>query len=211
MASESTTRNAPEPGSESPEPAGGVPAADVQRAAPASGGGFVAFALTAVLVLAAAVVFSSLMRQGGGQDRGGLEAGKPLPAIEATGWVNSETGVSNADLQGSVVVVHGWFVGCPYCWQEAPELVELHQKYSGDGVKFLGLTHEEGEVLPDIHKFVEQNEISWPQAYGARNTLIALGAEYFPIVWVIDREGRIVWNRDAGGTLDEAIQAALAS
>ena len=45
---------------------------------------------------------------------------------------------------------------------------------------------------------------------GAGETLTALGVVAIPVAWVIDRNGTIVWNSDAPGTLDEAIVRELA-
>ncbi|MCA9113505.1 MAG: redoxin domain-containing protein [Planctomycetaceae bacterium] len=179
-----------------------------------AGGGFGVFVLVIALVLCAGIGFSTLMKQGvkqqeGGAWHGGAQAGAELPPVEAAGWINSE-GVSPEELKGNVVVLHGWFVDCPYCWREAPELVELHEKFSGQGVKFVGLTHESGEMIPRIEGFVEENKITWPQGYGALDTLLALNAEYFPVVWVVGRDGRIFWSTDGQGSLEEAIRLALA-
>ncbi|QDT63022.1 TlpA family protein disulfide reductase [Calycomorphotria hydatis] len=143
------------------------------------------------------------------QDGGGLSVGKSMPSINAEGWLNGEP----ENLDGQVVVIHGWFVSCPYCWKEAPHMAELAEKYEGQGVQFIGLTYEPSTQMDGIESFVSQNELSYPNGYGALDTLVEFQAEFFPAVWVIGRNGRVVWNRgyEATESLEAAIERALAA
>ena len=74
---------------------------------------------------------------------------------------------------------------------------------------FIGLTGEDSGQLPKIQQFITSSEIPWPNGYGASSTLMALGVRYFPTTIVVDTHGRIAWRDDMGGSLDEAIDAAL--
>jgi hypothetical protein len=58
-------------------------------------------------------------------------------------------------------------------------------------------------------KFIQDLGITWPNAYGARATLQALGVRGVPTTFVVARDGRIAWNDELGGDLDDAIQRAL--
>ena len=114
---------------------------------------------------------------------------------------------------GKVIVVHGWFYNCPYCWKEAPEIAELHRKY-GDRVAFVGLTTDAAEDLDRIKEFVAEGRMTYPVGYGydAAVTLMrGFEATAFPVVWVVGPDGTVVWNRSLAGdqSLEEAIQAAL--
>lgn len=52
--------------------------------------------------------------------------------------------------------------------------------------------------------------ITWANGYGASETIDALEIEFLPTVLVIDPKGVITWRTEAGGTVSEAIDKALA-
>ena len=62
-----------------------------------------------------------------------------------------------------------------------------------------------------IEEFVSEVGIEWPNGFGASQTLLEFQAEYIPSVWVIGTDGKIVWNHDSRGTLEDGIEQALAA
>lgn len=140
----------------------------------------------------------------------GLAVGKAAPEIKAEAWVNGEP----ETLDGKVVVVQGWFYDCPYCWKEAPEIARLHEKY-GDRVAFVGLSTDRTEDADKVKEFVSENGLKYPVGYGY-DSHVTLGrgfeATAFPAIWVVGRNGAVVWNLASQGerSLEEAIEAALA-
>ena len=142
------------------------------------------------------------------EKKGGLEVGKPMPAITDVSWVGDPA----PDLSGKVVVVNAWFVGCPYCHKGMPDLVKLHNQYRDrDDVVFVGLTYHTEKERRNVEKFVRRYEAEWPNAYAARDTLIEFKADYYPAYWIIDRTGKIVWNRDSSEDMSDALAAATQS
>lgn len=136
--------------------------------------------------------------------------GTPMPPIKAMGWLNGPE-PKPGELKGKVLVIDAWASWCGPCRREAPEMVHLHEKYHDQGVEFIGLTNETSESLSDMEAFLKDTGITWKNGYGAEETLAALGAEFVPMVWVVDRQRRIVWNRASSLTLEEGIRQALAS
>lgn len=165
--------------------------------------------LTLAAIVAAAPLLWSISP--GGSANGGLEPGQKMPALQAAGWINGEA-PEPGGLHGQVVVVNAWFLTCPYCHTGMPELVRLREKYREKGVIFVGLTHEPPEQLDAIREFLERYQVDWPNAYGAVPTLLDFKAEYFPGYWVVDRDGRVLWNKsmESGESLERAIERALA-
>lgn len=139
---------------------------------------------------------------------GGLSTGNAMPALEAEGWLNGD---GPGELDGKVVVIHGWFTTCKYCLTETPELAEVVDEYSGDGVQFVSLTFDDQDDMPAIEKFMDDTGMTWLTGYGAKPTLRALKAEQYPCMWVVDRSGEIIWNRDSDESLRDAIDQALKS
>lgn len=184
------------------------PAAD--KIPPAANRPLLDFTLVIGAVVVLAVAFVWWIGPGGvSVPVGGLEPGQELPEIVAEGWVNGQP-PSAEQLEGKVLVVDAWFTTCPNCKTLAPELVAAYKKFHKRDVVFIGLTYEKAKRLPEIKRFLDETGIDWPNGYGALETLINLDVEYFPAVWVVGPDGRIVWNFDSPGELEDGIEQALA-
>jgi hypothetical protein len=73
------------------------------------------------------------------------------------------------------------------------------------------LTPEPPDERDSVLRFLADTHIPWPNGYGAGATMEALGIQVVPTVLVVDRKGTIVWQSGSSGTLDQAIERALAS
>lgn len=164
--------------------------------------------LKAVLIAVALAGLMALFLKPPMDQRGGLAPGAKAPVIRVAGWLNGPGPEPDA-LQGEIVVVQGWFTSCIYCRRETPELAATFEKFRDRGVKFISLTFETDERLEAIEAFVSQTGMTWPAGYGAIETLQQFDAEYFPCVWIIDRDGTVVWNRDSRESLEEALERTL--
>jgi len=122
--------------------------------------------------------------------------GKPFPPLQVEGWLNGPEPAA-AELEGKVRVIEAWAYWCGPCVQAAPHVVELHHKYHDRGVVFLGLTPEGSGKLSASENFLAQGKITWPNGYGAMETLGALagadGSIALPMMWVVDQKGITVW------------------
>jgi len=181
-----------------------------KKAEPKSAGTGISPTLLLVVVLmgAAGYLFAFLYPGGGDSGTAGLAVGDSLPPLQAAGWVNGEP----ASTEGRVTVVNAWFINCPYCWKEAPELSELADKYHNEGVQFVGLSPDPPDNLEGVRNFVEENDLPYPNGYGAIPTLQAMNVQYFPGLWVVGPEGKVIWNRsmESRESLEQAIERALA-
>lgn len=163
-------------------------------------------AMAGVVVVALALLVRSIFV--GEPHRPSALLGQPAPAIQAAGWLNGDP-PSDDYFQGKVVVVDAWAYWCRPCFEAAPELIALHRKYTEKGVVFVGLTTEGADAVDRSRMFLEKAGIPWLNGYGAIETLIALEANSIPQVWVIDRQGVIVWDESASETIESALDRAL--
>lgn len=149
------------------------------------------------------------LKQASSPQMSGLSAGSTAPPLHAAGWLGGDA-PEPMPPEGKLRLVHAWFTTCPACHRQAAELVKLHEQYADRGVEFVGLTYEPAERLPEIKQSLEETGISWVNGYGALETLKRYDVEYFPSIWLIDSEGRILWSLDSPEPLEKAIPLALA-
>lgn len=138
-----------------------------------------------------------------------LPPGSEFPEVRAGGWLNGEP--SPGDLAGKVRVVTVWAYWCPPCRAEAPHLADAYKRFHDEGVEFLGLTSEGETTLADSKEFLSSAGITYPNGYDAGKTIEALKVYGIPAVFVVGRDNKIVWNNRQNGSLEEAIEKALAS
>ncbi len=164
------------------------------------------FAIALAIVVSLAAVLTILIRQTIEVDQ--FSTGTPAPKIQVAGWLNGP-GPTAEELHGKVIVVDAWAFWCGPCRRQAPELVKLYEKYK-DRVVFIGLTSEGIEADERNREFLKQTKITWPNGYGAVQTLTELKAEFIPQRWVIDRKYNLVWNENSPESIEAAIDSALA-
>lgn len=137
---------------------------------------------------------------------GGLAAGQPAPELAADVWVQGKA-PDPSELEGEVYVVVAWATWCYPCYREAPHLVEVHNQFKAEGVRFFGLTREPPEVRQQIMEWLDDRDVTWPIGIAADSTLEQYRADYIPGIWVIGRDGKVWWNR--GMSRNESLEEAL--
>ena len=85
----------------------------------------------------------------------------------------------------------------------------MYEEFRGRGVVFIGLTDQGESELAQVKAFLVESGITWPNGYGAAESLQAFGSTYIPAVWVIGSDGKVVWNDNSSGTLEDGIDHAL--
>ena len=53
------------------------------------------------------------------------------------------------DLRGKVVLIRFWLVGCPFCVNSAPSLVDFYDKYQDNDFVIIGIHHPKSEAAKD--------------------------------------------------------------
>lgn len=101
--------------------------------------------------------------------------------------------LSTAALKGKVVVLNFWFIGCPACMDEIPELNKLAAKYAGStGIVFLSLSTDPPASLSE---FVSKVPFNYLHSGSARESMDLFGSKTFPRNLVIGKDGKIVYWR----------------
>lgn len=98
-----------------------------------------------------------------------------------------------ASYRGKVVVLNFWFIGCPACRAQAPQLNEVAAAFAGDGdVAFISMT---ADTAPAVKRYLAANPLNYLAVADARAALKAFVVSGYPKNVVIGRDGRIVYWR----------------
>jgi cytochrome c biogenesis protein CcdA/thiol-disulfide isomerase/thioredoxin len=148
----------------------------------------------------------------------GLERGAPVPELAGIdAWMNSPPRTL-ASLRGRVVLVDFFTYGCSNCVRTLPHLKRWHARYEAEGLTLIGVHTPEFayEREPEnVREALARHEITYPVALdNGYQTWSAFRNRYWPTLYLIDREGRLLWSHAGEGDYEEierALEEALAS
>jgi cytochrome c biogenesis protein CcmG, thiol:disulfide interchange protein DsbE len=98
--------------------------------------------------------------------------------------------VSLENYRGRVLVLDFFATWCKPCRASIPHLVEMNRKYGQQGLYVLGMSaDEDGEKV--VKAFADKNHMSYPVALAGESTLVDFGVRSVPVMFVIDKKGRV--------------------
>lgn len=112
--------------------------------------------------------------------------------------------VSLASYRGKAVLINFWATWCAPCKIETPWLVELRNKYEGQGFEILGIDTEGDDLKPDdkagwdknkaaVAKFVQQEKMPYPVLINGDSISTPYGGlDELPTSFFVNRKGTVV-------------------
>ena len=91
--------------------------------------------------------------------------------------------ITSQSLTGKPTLLNFWFIDCPPCISEMPELNILREKFKND-VNFIAITFESKD---EVQEFLTKKEFDFIHIVDAQNFLDTLGVKAFPKNVFIDR------------------------
>jgi thiol-disulfide isomerase/thioredoxin len=131
-------------------------------------------------------------------------------------WLNSQP-LKLSELRGKVVLVDFWTYTCINCLNHLPYVKDWNQKYKDKGLVVVGVHTPEfafekstKNVKDAIERLQIKHAVAQDNGYG---TWKAFRNQYWPAVYLIDKQGKIVYSHfgeGSYGTTEKKIQALLA-
>ena len=141
----------------------------------------------------------------------GANAGQvpaPAPAPEFTGierWFNSPP-LTMAGLKGKVVLVEFWTYECINCIHVMPHVKQWHQRYHDQGLVVVGVhtpEYDEERIAANVKAAIGRFGIQYPVAQdNGYRTWDAYGNRFWPAMYLVDRDGKIVYRHYGEGDYD---------
>lgn len=142
----------------------------------------------------------------------GAELGDPAPALDIKEWIKG----GPVDLAGgkgkTVHVVEFWATWCGPCRTSIPHLTELQKRFKDKGVVFIGVSNEKSDV---VKKFVTKmgDKMDYAVAIDGGKTsegyMEAFNINGIPHAFVVDKDGRIVWQGHPMAGLDTTLEKVV--
>jgi len=113
--------------------------------------------------------------------------GKPMPALDLTGWINGQ--VKPQDMKGKVVIVDFYATWCGPCMAAIPHNNELLKQYKDKGLLIVGVcTNSRGQ--DKMPQTVKDKGIEYPTARDPQlKSQKAWAVHYYPTYAIVDRKG----------------------
>ena len=124
-------------------------------------------------------------------------------------WLNSNP-LSIQDLQGSVVMIQFWTFGCINCQRTLPYVTRWHEQYAAKGLKIIGVHTPEFAFERDVNNIknaMQKHGINYTVALDNEfKTWKAYGNEYWPHLYLADREGKLRYDHIGEGAYTQTEQ-----
>lgn len=131
-------------------------------------------------------------------------------------WLNSAP-LTLQQLRGKVVLIDFWTYGCVNCLNTLPHVKSWYARYKDQGLAVVGVHTPEYAFERDtgnVQSAIRRYGIDYPVAQDNRYaTWTAWGNQYWPAVYLVDRDGHVVFSHAGEGdyeTIEQKIKEALA-
>jgi len=124
---------------------------------------------------------------------------------------NQGNKITLSDLRGKVLILDFWATWCPPCKAAIPKLIELYNKYQGQGVEVIGIALDDRDK---VIKLVKEMGINYPVLFDDQVTSKNYEIQSIPTLFVIDQKGKQVhkeigFSEEGFKTIEEKVNELL--
>jgi peroxiredoxin len=96
------------------------------------------------------------------------------------------------ELKGEILVINFWFIDCPPCRKEMPELNALVNQYSGDStIAFIAIATDSENAL---NIFLKENSFNYQMVGYGKPIARSYGIEAYPTNVIVNKEGKVAFH-----------------
>jgi thiol-disulfide isomerase/thioredoxin len=132
-----------------------------------------------------------------------LSVGLEAPSFELPQFNSNET-VKSAEYKNKVVLVEFWIRNCGPCIASVPKLNSLQDKFKNRGLEIIAVNPYDEK--PTITYFVNKYAPRYRIAFNGEKSAKQFGVSAFPVVFIINKKGKIVYS---GGFDNDLISEIL--
>ena len=127
----------------------------------------------------------------------GYKAGRPAPDFTLSG-LNGSMG-SLDSFHGKVILLNFWATWCHVCKEELPSLERLYRDFRSYPDFAILTVNLDRNGIPAVSEFMERNGYDFPVLLDSNSSVSSTyGVGGIPSIFVIGRDGHIIWNCDGG-------------
>ena len=124
-----------------------------------------------------------------------LRMDTPLPSLEGgTDWFNSEA-ITNANLEGSPVLIHFWAISCGICKESLPEINEWFRDFTPQGLKIISIhmpRQESDTNIDAVKEAIDEWEVKQPCVVDNWHEITdRFENKYVPAFYLFDQEHKL--------------------
>ena len=93
--------------------------------------------------------------------------------------------------QGKITIINFWFINCPPCRMEIPDLNLLAEKYASDSVRFVAIALDQKH---ELEEFLRTTPFNYKIVDDGRYIAKGEGVQSYPTHVVIDQEGKVYFH-----------------
>jgi thiol-disulfide isomerase/thioredoxin len=118
--------------------------------------------------------------------------------------------VDLAEMKDKVVLLDFWATWCGPCVAELPNVKKAYEKYHEKGFEIIGISLDSDKGA--LEKFIEKNDMPWPQYFDGKGWGSELGKEFginsIPAVYLV-KNNEVVATGVRGGALEKKLEELL--
>jgi thiol-disulfide isomerase/thioredoxin len=132
------------------------------------------------------------------QNKVNIATGKAFPAFSVTDINNNK--LESSKLRGNYVLIQFWASWCVPCIAEVPALKIINDLYKDTTFKLISITTDRDSLA--FSRAIQKHDMNWSQVFGDLSLYKALGGTAIPMVFLLDKNGNVIFNRDTTKDFD---------